>query len=59
MLDEPLGAMTERPRLFLVENVLLTRSGIRNLLEGRFEIVGESDNVADAVEMIRERQPDL
>jgi DNA-binding NarL/FixJ family response regulator len=51
--------MSDRPRIFLVEDELLTRAGARALLDERFEIVGESDNVTDAVAMIRERQPDL
>ncbi len=48
-----------RPRIFLVEDEHLTRVGTRAILEEQFDIVGESDNVTDAVEMIRERQPDL
>ena len=51
--------MSDRPRIFLVEDELLTRAGARALLEERFDIIGESDNVTDAVTMIRERQPDL
>lgn len=48
-----------RSRIFLVEDEELTRVGIRHHLEDRFDIVGEADNVADAVALIRERQPDL
>lgn len=52
--------MTEhRPRLFLVEDEDLTRAGARHYLGDRFEIVGEADNVTDAVAMITERSPDL
>ena len=53
--------MTEqaRIRIFLVEDEELNRVGARALLEPEFEIVGESDNVTDSVDMIRERQPDL
>ncbi len=49
----------ERLRVFIVEDEHLTRVGTRAILEGQFDIVGEADNVTDAVEMIRERQPDL
>ena len=48
-----------RLRIFLVEDEELNRVGARALLEPEFEIVGESDNVTDSVDMIRERQPDL
>jgi DNA-binding NarL/FixJ family response regulator len=48
-----------RPRVFLVEDEELNRVGARALLEPAYEIVGESDNVTDSVEMIREREPDL
>jgi DNA-binding NarL/FixJ family response regulator len=46
-------------RIFLVEDEHLTRVGTRAILEKEFEIVGEADNVTDAVEMIRDRKPDL
>ena len=48
-----------RLRIFLVEDEELNRVGARALLEPEFEIVGESDNVTDSVDMIRDRQPDL
>lgn len=51
--------MSDRARLFLVDDELLTRAGARALLDVRFDVVGESDNVTDAVSMIQERQPDL
>lgn len=50
---------TDRPSIFLVEDEELNRLGARAVLEPEFEIVGEADNVTDAVEMIREREPDL
>lgn len=50
---------TNRARVFLVEDEELNRVGARALLEPEFDIVGESDNVTDAVDMIRERAPDL
>jgi DNA-binding NarL/FixJ family response regulator len=48
-----------RARIFLVEDEELSRVGARRYLEDRFDVVGESDNVSDAVEMILERDPDL
>lgn len=48
-----------RVRLFFVEDEELVRAGARHYLEPEFEIIGESDNVTDAVEMIRDRTPDL
>jgi DNA-binding NarL/FixJ family response regulator len=50
---------TDRPRIVLVEDEQLTRAGARAMLEPRFEVVGEADNVTDAVAMIRELEPDL
>lgn len=47
------------PRIFLVEDEELNRIGVRTLLEPEFDVIGESDNVTDSVEMIREREPDL
>ena len=48
-----------RPRIFLVEDEHLTRVGTRAVLHDGFDIVGEADNVTDAVEMIQDRKPDL
>lgn len=48
-----------RGRVFLVEDEELSRVGARRYLEDSFDVVGESDNVTDAVEMILERRPDL
>ena len=48
-----------RPRVFLVEDEHLTRVGTKAILAADFDIVGEADNVTDAIEMIRERKPDL
>lgn len=52
--------MTEkRARIFIVEDEHLTRVGTRTILEDEYDIVGEADNVTDAIEMIRNRKPDL
>jgi DNA-binding NarL/FixJ family response regulator/class 3 adenylate cyclase len=47
------------PRLFVVEDHDIVRFGIEKLLGDRFQLVGSADEVASAVEMIRERRPDL
>jgi len=51
--------MTARPRLLLVDDHDVVRLGTRALLEERFEIVGEADNVGSAIELAKERQPDV
>lgn len=52
--------MTDRrSRVFLVEDEELSRAGARHYLSDRFDIIGEADNVTDAVDMILQRRPDL
>lgn len=48
-----------RPRIFLVEDEQLTLAGTRHYLGDRYDIVGAADNVTDAIDLIREREPDL
>jgi RNA polymerase sigma factor (sigma-70 family) len=48
-----------QPRVFLVDDHELIRSGIRTELAGSVEIVGEADEVGAAIEMILERSPDV
>lgn len=48
-----------RPRLFVVEDHDIVRFGIERLLEDRFRLVGSADEVVSAVELIRERNPDV
>ena len=48
-----------RPRIFIVEDEALSRAGVRHYLAEGFDIIGEADNVADSVEMIRHLTPDL
>ncbi|MGD0054202.1 MAG: response regulator transcription factor [Acidimicrobiales bacterium] len=48
-----------RPRVFLVDDHALIRSGIRTELNGHVELVGEADEVEAAIEMIIERVPDV
>ena len=45
--------------VFIVDDHDLFRSGVRAELPDEFEIVGDASEVAAAIEMIRERQPDL
>jgi DNA-binding NarL/FixJ family response regulator len=47
------------PRVFLVDDHALLRSGIRAELGDNVEVVGEADEVEAAVEMIIERVPDV
>jgi len=47
------------PRVFLVDDHALIRSGIRTELNGHVELVGEADEVEAAIEMIIERIPDV
>lgn len=48
-----------RPRVFLVDDHHLFRSGVRTELGDSVEVVGEADEVAAAIEMIGEREPDV
>jgi DNA-binding NarL/FixJ family response regulator len=43
----------------LVDDHDVVRTGTRALIGSEFAIVGEADNAPDAIEMIRERTPDL
>lgn len=47
------------PRVFLVDDHELIRTGIRSELAGSVELVGEADEVDAAIEMILERTPDV
>jgi DNA-binding NarL/FixJ family response regulator len=48
-----------RPRVFLVDDHHLFRAGVKAELGDRFDVVGEADEVAAAVELIAEREPDV
>ncbi|MDE3064785.1 MAG: response regulator transcription factor [Acidobacteriota bacterium] len=48
-----------QPRVFLVDDHELIRSGIRAELAGSVELVGEADEVDAGAEMILERSPDV
>lgn len=48
-----------RPRVFLVDDHELIRSGIKAEIANDVDIVGEADEVVPAVEMILERRPEV
>ncbi|MGH3732818.1 MAG: response regulator [Acidimicrobiales bacterium] len=48
-----------QPRVFLVDDHELIRTGIRSELSGSLDIVGEADEVEAAIEIILERRPDV
>jgi DNA-binding NarL/FixJ family response regulator len=47
------------PRVFLVDDHALFRSGVRNELEGKVDIVGDADDIAPAVAGITATGPDV
>jgi len=50
---------SRQPRVFLVDDHELIRSGIRAEIADSVDIVGEADEVEAAIEMILERTPDV
>ena len=54
---EPPGS--GRPRVLLVDDHQLFRSGVRSELGDAVEVVGEADDVQPAIELIGERRPDV
>ncbi len=50
---------TRAPRVFLVDDHHLFRAGVRSELGDAVEVVGEADEVAAAIELIAEREPDV
>ncbi len=59
MIDPTQPGGTSRPRIFLVDDHHLFRSGVRGELGDTVEVVGEASEVAPAIEMIVERRPDV
>ena len=51
--------MSEKLRVFLVDDHDLFRAGVRVEIGDHVELVGEADAVDTAVELIREREPDV
>ena len=58
-MNAPAHAGAPRPRVFLVDDHGLFRAGVRAELGDSVEVVGEADDVAPAIELIRERLPDV
>jgi DNA-binding NarL/FixJ family response regulator len=50
---------SSKPRVFLVDDHELIRSGIRAEIANSVDIIGEADEVEAAIEMIIERLPDV
>lgn len=48
-----------RPSIFIVEDHPVVRRGVEALIAAGYRLAGSADEVGPAVEMIRERQPDL
>lgn len=48
-----------QPRVFLIDDHELIRTGIRTELAGSVEVIGEADEVAAGVELVLERSPDV
>jgi DNA-binding NarL/FixJ family response regulator len=46
-------------RIILVDDHDVVRAGMRAILDADFDVVGEADNVDSAIELIKERLPDL
>ena len=51
--------MSERLRVFLVDDHDLFRAGVRAEIGEHVDLIGEADDVAGAIELIRERDPDV
>jgi DNA-binding NarL/FixJ family response regulator len=51
--------MTEAPRVVVVDDHALFRSGVRAELEGHVDIVGDAASVAEAVQVIGDTTPDV
>jgi DNA-binding NarL/FixJ family response regulator len=48
-----------KPRVVLVDDHSLVRSGVRSEIGGRLDVVGEAADVAEAVVRIKETKPDV
>lgn len=51
--------MSPQPRVVIVDDHRLFRSGVRAELGDEVEVVGDAGSVAEAVAVIREREPDV
>ena len=59
MSDRPTAAGARKPRVFLVDDHGMFRSGVRSELAGEVDIVGEAADVAPAIEQIGDTAPDV
>ena len=48
-----------RPRVVIVDDHGLFRSGVRSELGGQVDVIGEADDVAPAIELIARSEPDV
>jgi DNA-binding NarL/FixJ family response regulator len=48
-----------RPRIFLVDDHAMFRSGVRAELGDAVDVIGEADDVASAIALVNERVPDV
>jgi DNA-binding NarL/FixJ family response regulator len=53
------GGPAAQPRVFLVDDHAMFRSGVRSELAGHVQVVGEAEDVAPAIEAISEAAPDV
>lgn len=51
--------MSGRTRVFLVDDHDLFRAGLQAAIGDRVDLVGEADEVSAAIDLIRERKPDI
>jgi len=51
--------MVDKPRVFIVDDHQLFRSGVRAELGDAVDVVGDADEVSAAIELITERKPDV
>ena len=54
-MSEPPNAV----RVFIVDDHHLFRSGVKAELDDALDVVGDADEVGAAIELIREREPDV
>jgi DNA-binding NarL/FixJ family response regulator len=57
--ESPIQQRPEIPRVVIVDDHRLFRSGVRGELGGAVEVVGEAGDVDSAVQVVLERRPDL